>query len=208
MSDLLLLRKCLGTVLGQRDTYTNLHCTRVESLSRHLALRCDLNRHERSLLRDAARLHDVGKIGLADEVWLKIGALDATEWETVKRHPVLGQETCDAIDHPNAAQVGRIVRHHHESFDGSGYPDGLEGTRIPVCARIISLADSYDAMTTTRAYRPARCHEETMDIMRGESGSKSDPLLFELFAKMMATTVGRPEWSNNAFKPNPVRGAA
>jgi len=191
MSALLQQRKCLGVALRQRDAGTGAHCGRVESLCRLLGVLCGLNSRELSLLRDAARLHDLGKIGIPDDVLFKKGRLDAAEWELMKRHSELGQATCEVVPHANAREVARIVRHHHEAFDGSGYPDGLAGTNIPICSRIISLADSYDAMTEARPYGSARSHEEVMEIMSGERGRKSDPRLFEYFAKIIG------EWSSN-----------
>lgn len=207
MPVLLQQRECLGVALMQRDGYTGVHGNRVEYLCRNLGFLCNLNSLERTLLRVAANLHDVGKIGIADEVLLKRGRLDATEWETMKRHSELGQATCEAMPHVHARQVGRIVRHHHEAFDGSGYPDGLRGEDIPICSRIISLADSYDAMTTARPYHAARSHEEAMEIMHGERGRKSDPVLFGYFARIMATIAGSPGWSRSAFKPATDRHA-
>ena len=209
MAVLLQQRECLRIVLHQRDAYTGVHCGRVEYLCRLLGLLCGLNSHERNLLRTASRLHDLGKTGIPDAVLLKPGRLDTAEWEVMKRHSELGQIACEAIPHADSRRVGRIVRHHHEAFDGSGYPDGLAGTEIPICSRIISLADSYDAMTTTRPYHVARTHEETMEIMRSESGTKSDPLLFGYFVRIIETIAGSPEgWSNNSFKPKPLRGSA
>lgn len=192
MSALLQQRKCLGVALRQRDAGTGAHCGRVESLCRLLGVLCGLNRHELGLLRDAARLHDLGKIGIPDDVLFKKDRLDAAEWALMKRHSELGQVTCEAVPHASARDVATIVRHHHEAFDGSGYPDGLAGTDIPICSRIISLADSYDAMIECRPYRTARSHEEAMEIMSGERGKKSDPRLFEYFAK----AIGR--WSGNS----------
>lgn len=177
---------CLGIALEKRDAYTAGHCGRVEAFSTQLGLLCELNAGELAILRAAARLHDVGKIGIPDRILLKPGRLEPDEWEIMKTHSALGQQIIEAIAHSDAGQIARVVRHHHEAFDGTGYPDGLSGERIPVCSRIILLADSYDAMTTTRHHRQARSHQYVMDVLRSERGTKFDPVIFGHFETLIA----------------------
>lgn len=176
---------CLAEALNKRDAYTEAHCSRVESLCLELGLRCQLNPDELIILRTASRLHDIGKVGIPDHILLKPGRLEPDELELMRSHAELGHDICAKIANPDALKVGLIVLHHHEAFDGSGYPDGLSGEKIPLSSRIISLADSYDAMLTTRPYHKARTHEQVMEIMKGECGEKSDPFLFGLFEQLV-----------------------
>ncbi|HSN41377.1 MAG TPA: HD domain-containing phosphohydrolase [Burkholderiales bacterium] len=185
---------CLGIALAKRDAYTAGHCCRVEALSTHLGQLCKLNVGELSVLRVAARLHDVGKIGIPDRILLKPGRLEPDEWEIMKTHSALGQQIVHAIVHPDAEQIARVVRHHHEAFDGTGYPDGLSGERIPVCSRIILLADSYDAMTSTRHHRHAMPHQHVFDVLRSERGTKFDPVIFDHFESLFASGWFASRW--------------
>ncbi|MCB1614595.1 MAG: HD domain-containing protein [Pseudomonadales bacterium] len=182
---------CLAVALGKRDKYTEVHCDRVEMLCLQLGVRCNLSASQLVRLRIAARLHDVGKIGIPDHILFKQGRLTPDELVVMRTHSVLGQDICNALPYKDAARVSRIIRHHHESFNGSGYPDGLSGDQIPFCSRIISLADSYDAMLTTRPYQRARSHCEVMDVMRQECGKKSDPSLFALFEQLVDASYSR-----------------
>lgn len=187
-------RDCLAVILAKRDGYTEAHCERVEYLCLELGVRCRLRAKELRLLRVAARLHDIGKIGIPDRILLKPGGLDADEFEVMKTHATLGQEICERIPYKEAPTIGLFVRHHHEAFDGGGYPDGLSGEQIPLCSRIMSLADSYDAMRTVRPYQRARSHEQVMEVMSGERGTKSDPFLFDCFEELV-TNAGNPDAS-------------
>lgn len=185
MSSLLAQHKCLGIALEKRDSYTEGHCGRVEMLCLELGRRCRLGAAELNLLRVAARLHDVGKIGIPDHVLLKPSSFDSDEWETMKSHAALGQQICNAIAHKDAKKVGIVVRHHHEAFDGSGYPDGLAGDRIPIGSRIITIVDSYDAMITGRPYHRPRSAAAIMEIMQNEAGHKHDPFVLDRFHDMV-----------------------
>lgn len=181
--------KCLAVVLGKRDDYTDAHCGRVEYLCLQLGVRCRLRAKQLRLLRVAARLHDIGKIGIPDQILLKPGVLEPDEFEVMKTHATLGQEICERIPYKEARTISLFVRHHHEAFNGSGYPDGLSGEQIPLCSRIMSLADSYDAMRTVRPYQRARSHEQVMEVMRSERGNKSDPFLFDCFEELVANVA-------------------
>jgi HD-GYP domain-containing protein (c-di-GMP phosphodiesterase class II) len=183
----LLLWQCdpLALALQSRDAYTHGHCNRVETLSWQLGQRCGLDTRELALLRAAARLHDIGKIGIPDHVLHKPGALSPPEWEMMKSHAEQGERICDAMAHRETPLMGAMVRHHHEAFDGGGYPDGLAGEAIPLGARILGVADAYDAIATARPYHPARGHDEVMAIMDRERGRKLDPYLLGLFERFI-----------------------
>lgn len=190
MAKLIQYSDSLSVALGERDAYSEAHCGRVEALSLQLGRRCALNESELEILRIASKLHDVGKIGIPDRILLKPGRLESDEFEIIQTHSELGQRICNEIPHKDALIIGILVRHHHEAFDGSGYPDGLAGEQIPIYSRIISIADSYDAMLTTRPYQHSRSHERIMEIMESESGKKSDPLLFGYFEQIVSRTAG------------------
>ena len=131
-----------------------------------------MRERETGTVERAALLHDIGKLAIPRAILEKPGPLSAQEWEVVRRHPVLGEAVVHALS-PDA-EVERLVRHHHERWDGRGYPDGLAGERIPLGARVIAACDAFDAMTSTRAYRPARATVPALaEIARG-AGSQFD----------------------------------
>jgi response regulator RpfG family c-di-GMP phosphodiesterase len=127
----------------------------------------------------AAELHDLGKVGVPDAILDKSTALDEGEWEFMRQHTILGERILNAA--PALRPVARIVRASHERWDGRGYPDGISGTGIPLSARIVAVCDAYEAMTTTRAYRPAIDHEEACRELQRESGRQFDPEVVEAF---------------------------
>lgn len=141
------------------------------------------------MLRVAARLHDVGKIGIPDVVLLKPGKLDEEEWRLIKTHPIIGQRMCETLSHEDAPLIGRLVRHHHEAFAGGGYPDGLTGEAIPIESRIISVVDCYDAMTVGRPYRRSQSTAEVLAVMADECGRKHDPVVFRHFQRIVTNLM-------------------
>jgi HD-GYP domain-containing protein (c-di-GMP phosphodiesterase class II) len=171
----------LSVALEERDCDTRLHSDRVVDIAMDIGRRCGMSRTELSLLWLSAAFHDVGKIGIPDSVLRKPGVLNETEWETMKTHAVVGEKIMRAITAPGMDWVADAVRHHHESFDGSGYPDGLIADEIPLMARIIAIADGYDAMVTARPYHPGLSHEEVIEQMQEQSGEKYDPEIFRHF---------------------------
>ncbi|MCX9155668.1 HD domain-containing protein [Niveibacterium sp. 24ML] len=177
--------RTLATALGERDEGTRAHCERVVGLADALGLACGLTQRELKVLRMAACLHDIGKLGVPDEVLHNPGPLDAEGWAVMRTHPERGQRILATLGLDQADQVGLAIRHHHEQFDGAGYPDGLAGESIPIIARIIALADSYDAIATRRVYRDARPHEHTMETLEAERGRKLDPWLFDRFTGLI-----------------------
>ena len=154
----------LGLIVEGRDPYTEGHC---ERLSVHAA---DLGRHlgmdEDSILalKRGGYLHDLGKIAVPDEILKKGSDLTPAEWEVMKLHPITGENICKPLH--SLRLVLPIIRHHHEHSDGSGYPDGLRGSEIPVLPRLLQVVDVYDALRTARPYKPALSHEQAAETMR------------------------------------------
>jgi HD-GYP domain-containing protein (c-di-GMP phosphodiesterase class II) len=177
--------KALAVALGYRDLYTRIHSERVLGLCEAMAVPADLPARERGILRIAATFHDVGKIGIPDQILLKPGRLDESEAAAMQKHAELGASIVLATELEGAADVARAIRHHHEHFDGGGYPDRLAGEDIPVCSRIIGIADSYDAMALARSYHRAKGHAEIMEILREETGGKHDPRLMRIFCEII-----------------------
>ena len=180
--------KGLSVALGYRDRLTQLHSERVLGLSSELGMCCGLTSHELDILKIAASFHDIGKIGIPDHILLKPTHFDEHEWEHMKKHSEIGEQIMAATELEGSQQASLAIRHHHEHFDGRGYPDGLAGEHIPLSARIISLADSYDAMAVTRSYHHAKSHQEIMSIMHKETGEKHDPELMRAFCGIIESS--------------------
>jgi HD-GYP domain-containing protein (c-di-GMP phosphodiesterase class II) len=181
----------LSVALEERDSDTRLHSDRVVDIAMDIGRRCGMSKDELSLLWLSAAFHDVGKIGIPDSVLRKPGVLDMEEWETMKTHAIVGEKILRAVKAPGMDWVADAVRHHHESFDGSGYPDGLVAEEIPFMARIIAIADGYDAMVTSRPYHAGLSHDEVMETMREKAGEKYDPELFRQFQEALANSRNR-----------------
>jgi HD-GYP domain-containing protein (c-di-GMP phosphodiesterase class II) len=175
----------LAAALAERDFETRLHCDRVVDIAMAIGRRCGFSETELSLLWLSAAFHDVGKIGIPDHVLRKPGELTEEEWEIMKTHTLVGEKIMRAVKAPGMEWVAAAVRHHHEHFDGSGYPDGLEAGEIPLMARIVAIADGYDAMLTARPYHSALSHSEVMAQMQTEAGDKYDPQLFGDFQAVL-----------------------
>ncbi|MGM0563824.1 MAG: HD-GYP domain-containing protein [Pseudomonadota bacterium] len=183
----------MTAALHARDAYTRFHCDRVVRLATELGDACDVVDAELDLLRICARFHDVGKIGVPDAVLLKPGKLDEEEWAYMKEHPVLGERIFAATGLELAKDVGKVIRHHHEAWDGSGYPDGLAGEEIPLLSRVLLVVDAYDAMTSSRPYHQARPHEKVMEILGYETGKKLDPTIMSEFEKVIESSPARAQ---------------
>lgn len=173
--------RALAQALEMRDSYTRGHSERVRSYALRIAGGLEMSPTDLECLEQAALLHDIGKIGVRDSVLLKKGHLDQEERAAIERHPVIG----DSILHPVGflREALEAVLHHHEHWDGTGYPDGLSGERIPLVARVIAVADAYDAMTSDRPYRAALSHREaSREIERG-AGRQFDPTVVRAFLR-------------------------
>ena len=172
-----------------KDAYTQGHCVRVADLACAIARRLGWDDHTLFWFRVGALLHDVGKIHIPAEILNKPGRLTSEEWALMRSHPEAGVELLRGIDFPEG--VIPVVLSHHEKWDGSGYPHGVAGEAIPLCARVLSLADVYDALVTDRSYRPGLPHAEALRIMTRDSGSHFDPALFEVFAAVASDPRAR-----------------
>jgi putative nucleotidyltransferase with HDIG domain len=173
-----------GESIESKDIYTQGHCVRVADLACALWARAsDGDATSRFWFRIGALLHDVGKLLVPAEVLNKPGKLTDEEWALVRRHPAAGVELLADIEFP--WDVCPIVQSHHERWDGKGYPDGLAGSAIPLTARVVCIADVYDALTSKRSYKERFTHEQAMDVMRRDRGTAFDPELFDEFEQMM-----------------------
>ncbi len=177
--------RSLTVALGERDNNTRMHSDRVVQLSTELGCHINLSARELEVLALGAQFHDIGKIGIPDHVLGKPAAFEASEWAVMKQHPLIGERIVLALGGDRSPEIAQVVRHHHENFNGTGYPDGLAGTDIPLYARIISLADNYDAMAVARPYHKARRHQDVMNILHSESGIKHDPDLLHAFCEVI-----------------------
>jgi response regulator RpfG family c-di-GMP phosphodiesterase len=165
-----------------RDPYTKQHSTRVTAISLLLGKALSCSPEELDILKFAGPLHDIGKIGVRDAILLKPGRLTEDEYEKIKEHPLLGADIVGKLGMWGREQ--EIIRCHHERYDGSGYPDGLRGEDIPHLARILSVADAYDAMASDRAYRKRMATEKILQIIHDGAGSQFDPQVVSAFLSL------------------------
>lgn len=177
--------RCLGAAAEYRDNETGLHIVRISHYAWRLAREIGYSDEAADELLHAAPMHDVGKIGIPDGVLLKPGKLDEAEWAIMRQHPIIGARIIG--DHPSGLLrlAASIALHHHEKWDGSGYPHGLAGLAIPQAARIVSLVDVFDALTSVRPYKPAWPVDEAMDYIRQQSGRHFEPALVEAFERCL-----------------------
>lgn len=177
----------LGSALDARDHETAGHSARVTALAVKIAKRFGLKDSQLKFIRWGALIHDIGKIGVADAILRKPGALNDAEWVEMRRHPEIGYAMLKNILFLRPALD--LVRHHHERYDGKGYPLGLVGETIPLAARIFAVADTYDAMTSDRPYRKARSHEDAMAEIRQLAGAQFDPRVVAAFLEVFPESL-------------------
>ena len=180
----------LGLVVEQRDKHTAGHCERLAFISVALGIATGLDRAGLLALYRGGYLHDVGKVGLPDSILFKPGKLNAAEWVVMRSHPVRGAEICCHLK--SLAPVIPLIRHHHERWDGSGYPDGLRGEQIPLMARLLQIADIYDALTNPRPYKPAYEAAKALRIIQEETDRGwRDPQIVKLFFALHDGVISR-----------------
>lgn len=185
----------LGHAAEYKDNETGLHVIRMSNYSKVIAQAIGLPEEECELLRTAAPMHDVGKIGIPDHILLKPGKLNDQEWKIMKRHPFIGYKIIGNQDSPLLALAASIAYTHHEKWNGKGYPRGLKSTNIPLEGRIVAIADVFDALTTARPYKKAWPIEKALDLIKNESGEHFDPRLVPLFLNHMDEILAiREQW--------------
>ena len=174
----------LAKALEARDDNTSSHSLNVTRYSMILGQHLGLDEEELRALSQGALMHDLGKIGIPDDILKKPGDLDEEEFEIIKKHPMMTSEILDSLG--TSDQFAAIARSHHERWDGDGYPDGLNGENIPLLARIVSIADAWDAMTSNRVYRDAMSENIALDIFEREKDSGQwDPYLVDKFITLV-----------------------
>ncbi len=171
--------KTLAQVVEAKDRTTRGHLDRAHSLGVELARRIDPELAERPEVGYGFFLHDIGKVGIPEDILCKAGALSDPEWSVMREHPTIGAQIVAPIQFLGDAV--EVIRHHHERFDGTGYPSRMRGEEIPIAARVFAVADSYDAMTSDRPYRDAMPKERALEEISAGAGSQFDPDVVEVF---------------------------
>ena len=184
---MLSLIRALSSALDARDPHTKGHSERVSQLALLMAQKIEMEQEQQEILQQAALLHDVGKIGIRDNVLLDTGPLDEEKWQIMKSHPVIGAQIIQQIEPRSVMEkIYDGVMYHQEKYDGSGYPCGLRGKEIPQVARIIAIADAFDAITSDRPYRKGKSSQEALEEIKKCAGKHFDPQLVEVFLATMA----------------------
>jgi putative two-component system response regulator len=178
----------LAQAVEQRDHQTAGHCERLAFISVAMGMAMGLDHTSLLALYRGGYLHDIGKVGIPDSILYKTGSLTTDEWSTMRSHTIRGEEICRHLK--TLRPVLPIIRSHHEKWDGSGYPDGLRGEQIPLLARIMQVADVYDALISPRPYKPALSPQEALQVMREETGCGwRDPYLMDLFFRLHGEVI-------------------
>ncbi|MBN2621102.1 HD-GYP domain-containing protein, partial [candidate division WOR-3 bacterium] len=175
--------KALVSAMEAKDQYTRGHSERVRQYALKIARQLELNEKQMKELNYAGYLHDIGKIGIKDTLLCKVEPLTKEEYELIKRHPEIGNGILKDIKHLSSTCA--IIRCEHERYDGNGYPNGLKKNEIPIGARVIAVADAYDAMTTDRPYRKAITKSQAVKILKNESAKQFDPYVVKAFLKIL-----------------------
>ena len=191
-----------------RDESTHGHTTRVGELAARIAAQLGLTEAEIDHIRIAARLHDIGKIGLSDSILMKPGPLVPAEFEAQEKHTLIGADILSGSRFPILKLAEEIALTHHESWDGAGYPHGLRGDDIPICGRIVAVADVFDALTHERAYKHAWRLDDAVEEIKLQSGVKFDPAVVDAFLQVAAAYVSSEALETAQLQSNAQLGAA
>lgn len=180
----------LARAVEQRDGMIAGHCERLALTALAIGMKMGLDRESLTAIYRGGYLHDIGKVGVPDAILFKPGRLTPAEWVEMRRHAERGEEICRPL--PELKPVLPIIRHHHERWDGSGYPDGLRSETIPLLARVVQVADIYDALTNPRPYKPAYTHQQAVRVMEEETARGwRDPEIVELFLQLHSEVIVR-----------------
>jgi putative nucleotidyltransferase with HDIG domain len=179
--------RAISRALDSKDQYTSAHSELSLDHLERFGQRCGLGREQIESLHAGALLHDIGKIGVPDSILAKDSDLSEEEFEVIRNHPVIGADIVIGLPFPE--DVKMIIRHHHERFDGKGYPDGLKGEEIPLLVRIFSILDVHQALVGYRPYREPLDLANAVDQLRGGSGTQFDPELLEIFIECILPSV-------------------
>lgn len=197
--------KALMRALDAKDPYTYGHSQRVVHLAMKIADRLNLDNGRRYTLQLAASLHDIGKIGMPDNILKKADSLEDIEMNKAKDHPLIGSEILGEIE--ELSEVASIVRHHHERFDGTGYPDGLGGDAIPLFSRILFILDAYEALASDRIYRKGMGKERALQEIRHNAGTQFDPDLVAIFMEVMQNSDDTAAENTDTSRNTTVKNA-
>jgi HD-GYP domain-containing protein (c-di-GMP phosphodiesterase class II) len=192
-----ILLEQMADSVDRRDPWTHEHSIRVMKWTRTILAQHNVTGPEQHLILTAARVHDIGKMALPDEVLQKHDCLSEEEWRLIKTHPGIGASMLE--HYPAFARGAEIVRSHHERWDGRGYPDGSSGTAIPFGGRVIAVADSFDAMTSDRPYRVGMSVERAAGVLRAGAGTQWDPHIVEAFLRSIVPAQEEPACAGSAI---------
>lgn len=177
------IRLAFASLIDLKDSYTEGHSTHVRDLTRQFLEYLKLPSTEIEEITTAAELHDIGKIGVPDSILKKPGKLNEEEFLEIKKHPARGADAVKSL--PGFDVISKVIRHHHERYDGTGYPDGLSADKIPFGSRMLSIIDAYDAMIYSRPYREAMKRKDTLNVLEEGTGKQFDPFLVSSFIKFL-----------------------
>lgn len=177
------IMKTLANTIDAKDKYTNGHSLRVATYSKEIAKRCGKSKKEQEEIYHMALLHDIGKIGVPDNIINKPGRLSDDEFRMIRQHPAIGSDILETIE--LMPELTQGARWHHERYDGTGYPDRLKGEEIPECARIIGVADAYDAMTSKRSYRAILSQDSVREEIEKGKGVQFDPKFADIMLELI-----------------------
>jgi putative nucleotidyltransferase with HDIG domain len=186
----------LALAVEAKDPYSAGHSKRVGFYAMQIGKVLGFDEEMLRTLTDAGVLHDIGKIGIKDEILMKPSSLTPDEWKIMQQHPLIGEAIVKPVR--SLSKVVTLVRHHHERYDGKGYPEGLKGEDIPLGARILAVADGYDSMITDRPYRKRFSLEQTKEELQRSAGTQYDPAIVDAFFKVLDSKAHRLVESTSA----------